>query len=56
MRNVAPAETPVHSFTGEAALHSEDEYRGISQTSEKPAAQLNLHRKDRLIGFVPCSF
>src|SRR5471032_480529 len=38
----APAETPVHSFTGKAALYSEYEYRGISQTSEKPALQLNL--------------
>jgi uncharacterized protein (TIGR02001 family) len=38
----APAETPEHSFTGKAALYSEYEYRGISQTSEKPAVQLNL--------------
>jgi uncharacterized protein (TIGR02001 family) len=35
-------DTPEHSFTGKAALYSEYEYRGISQTSEKPAAQLNL--------------
>ena len=33
---------PEHSFTGKAALYSEYEYRGISQTSEKPALQLNL--------------
>jgi uncharacterized protein (TIGR02001 family) len=38
----APAETPEHSFTGKAALYTEYEYRGISQTSEKPAVQLNL--------------
>ncbi|HUP31139.1 MAG TPA: TorF family putative porin [Usitatibacter sp.] len=39
-----PAEPPpaVHTFTGKAALYSEYEYRGISQTSEKPALQLNL--------------
>jgi uncharacterized protein (TIGR02001 family) len=39
----APAapESP-HSFTGKLALYSEYEYRGISQTSEKPALQLNL--------------
>jgi uncharacterized protein (TIGR02001 family) len=40
---VACAEdTPEHSFTGKAALYSEYEYRGLSQTSEKPAVQLNL--------------
>jgi uncharacterized protein (TIGR02001 family) len=33
---------PVHSFTGKVALYTEYEYRGISQTSEKPALQLNL--------------
>jgi uncharacterized protein (TIGR02001 family) len=38
----APAETPDNTFTGKAALYSEYEYRGISQTSEKPAVQLNL--------------
>ena len=38
----APEPTPEHSFTGKAALYSEYEYRGISQTSEKPALQLNL--------------
>jgi uncharacterized protein (TIGR02001 family) len=40
----APAapETPEHSFTGKVAVYSEYEYRGISQTSEKPALQLNL--------------
>ena len=31
-----------HSFTGKVALYSEYEYRGIAQTSEKPALQLNL--------------
>ena len=36
------ADTPVHSFTGKVAVYSEYEYRGISQTSEKPALQLNL--------------
>jgi len=36
----APA--PEHSFTGKVGLYSEYEYRGISQTSEKPALQLNL--------------
>ena len=35
-------ETPEHSFTGKVGLYSEYEYRGISQTSEKPALQLNL--------------
>src|SRR3954468_22319387 len=38
----APAPTPEHSFTGKVAIYSEYEYRGISQTSEKPALQLNL--------------
>ena len=33
---------PEHTFTGKAALYSEYEYRGISQTSEKPALQLTL--------------
>ena len=38
-----PAEPPSdHSFTGKVGLYSEYEYRGISQTSEKPALQLNL--------------
>jgi uncharacterized protein (TIGR02001 family) len=38
-----PAEpTPEHSFTGKLGLYTEYEYRGISQTSEKPALQLNL--------------
>jgi uncharacterized protein (TIGR02001 family) len=36
------AQTPEHSFTGRVAAYSEYEYRGISQTSEKPAVQLNL--------------
>jgi uncharacterized protein (TIGR02001 family) len=37
----AAGESP-HSFTGKVALYSEYEYRGISQTSEKPALQLTL--------------
>jgi uncharacterized protein (TIGR02001 family) len=39
---LAVAEDSPHTFTGKAALYSEYEYRGISQTSEKPAVQLNL--------------
>lgn len=38
----AGAQESPHSFTGKVALYSEYEYRGISQTSEKPALQLNL--------------
>jgi len=38
----APEPTPEHTFTGKVALYTEYEYRGISQTSEKPAGQLNL--------------
>ena len=38
----AADEPPVHSFTGKVAGYSEYEYRGISQTSERPALQLNL--------------
>ena len=44
---------PEHSFTGKLALYSEYEYRGISQTSEKPAVQLNLdyaHRSGLYVG------
>ena len=37
----AAPESP-HAFTGKVALYSEYEYRGQSQTSEKPALQLNL--------------
>ena len=47
------AETPEHSFTGKVALYSEYEYRGISQTSEKPALQLNLdyaHKSGLYVG------
>lgn len=36
------AETPEHSFTGKVGLFTEYEYRGISQSSESPAGQLNL--------------
>jgi uncharacterized protein (TIGR02001 family) len=38
----AQAAASPHSFTGKVGLYSEYEYRGISQTSEKPALQLNL--------------
>jgi uncharacterized protein (TIGR02001 family) len=38
----APAPTPEHSFTGKVGLWSEYEYRGIAQSSENPALQLNL--------------
>lgn len=44
---------PEHTFTGKLALYSEYEYRGISQTSEKPALQLNLdyaHRSGIYVG------
>jgi uncharacterized protein (TIGR02001 family) len=34
--------TSPHTFAGKVALYSEYEYRGISQTSEKPALQLTL--------------
>src|SRR6478752_3558703 len=37
-----PPAAPASPFTGKVALYSEYEYRGISQTSEKPALQLNL--------------
>ncbi len=37
----APA-TPEHTFTPKISVFSEYEYRGISQTSEKPALQFNL--------------
>lgn len=46
-------DTPEHSFTGKVAVYSEYEYRGISQTSEKPALQLNLdyaHRSGLYLG------
>jgi uncharacterized protein (TIGR02001 family) len=36
------AEDPPSPFTGKVGIYSEYEYRGISQTSEKPALQLNL--------------
>ncbi len=38
----ATAPTPGHTFATKISLYSEYEYRGISQTSEKPAVQLNL--------------
>jgi uncharacterized protein (TIGR02001 family) len=44
---------PEHSFTGKVAVYSEYEYRGISQTSEKPALQLNLdyaHKSGLYVG------
>src|SRR3954465_8629044 len=37
-----PPAAPPPPFTGKVGLYSEYEYRGISQTSEKPALQLNL--------------
>ena len=36
------AQDSPHTFTGKVALYSEYEYRGISQTSEKPALQGTL--------------
>jgi uncharacterized protein (TIGR02001 family) len=36
------APTPEHTFTPKVSVYSEYEYRGISQTSEKPALQFNL--------------
>ena len=36
------APTPEHTFATKISLYSEYEYRGISQTSEKPAGQLNF--------------
>lgn len=41
-QTAAPAAAATPEFTGKVALYSEYEYRGISQTSEKPALQLNL--------------
>ncbi len=38
----APEPTPEHTFVPKVSLYTEYEYRGISQTSEKPAVQLNL--------------
>ena len=37
-----PPAPPASPFTGKVGLYTEYEYRGISQTSEKPALQLNL--------------
>jgi uncharacterized protein (TIGR02001 family) len=37
-----PPAAPASPFTGKVGLYTEYEYRGISQTSEKPALQLNL--------------
>lgn len=39
---LATAADSPHSFTGKIALYSEYEYRGISQTAEKPALQGTL--------------
>jgi uncharacterized protein (TIGR02001 family) len=39
---VALAQDRPHSFSGKVGLYSEYEYRGISQTAERPAVQLNL--------------
>ena len=38
----AADEPPEHSFSGKVTLISEYEYRGLTQTAEKPAVQLNL--------------
>ncbi len=38
----APEPTPEHTLVPKISLYSEYEYRGISQTSEKPALQFNL--------------
>ena len=38
----APEPAPEHTLAAKFAGYSEYEYRGISQTSEKPAAQMNL--------------
>ncbi len=38
----APAPAPENTFVPKISVYSEYEYRGISQTSEKPAVQLNL--------------
>ena len=38
----AAAPTPEHTFTPKISFFSEYEYRGISQTSEKPAVQFNV--------------
>jgi uncharacterized protein (TIGR02001 family) len=51
----ARAQAPEHSFTGRVAGYSEYEYRGISQTSGKPAAQLNLDYAHRS-GFYAGTF
>jgi uncharacterized protein (TIGR02001 family) len=41
-RTASAADTPEHAFSGKLGLSSEYEYRGISQSSEKPAGQVNL--------------
>ena len=38
----APEPTPEHTLVPKISLYSEYEYRGIGQTSEKPALQFNL--------------
>lgn len=38
----APEPTPEHTLVPKVSLYSEYEYRGIGQTSEKPALQFNL--------------
>jgi uncharacterized protein (TIGR02001 family) len=38
----APEPAPVNTLVPKVSLYSEYEYRGISQTAEKPAAQFNL--------------
>ncbi|HLX21794.1 MAG TPA: TorF family putative porin, partial [Usitatibacter sp.] len=46
-------EAPDYTLAFKLALYSEYEYRGISQTSEKPAGQLNIdftHKSGFYIG------
>jgi uncharacterized protein (TIGR02001 family) len=38
----APEPTPIHTFVPKISLYSEYEFRGITQTSENPALQVNL--------------
>jgi uncharacterized protein (TIGR02001 family) len=42
LARAADAPTPAYTLVPKLALYSEYEYRGISQTSEKPAVQFNL--------------
>jgi uncharacterized protein (TIGR02001 family) len=42
LAQTAAPPAPEHTFATKVSLYSEYEYRGISQTSEKPAGQLNF--------------